>query len=184
MSFFTRNGYFRKDTYKTSWTLTWWTWGSFWYFIFTNEDTRTGSLQVRFTQSDILTGEKKDFDYTIELEATTCHYGWLRWWFRDPCDPECRRCSVLYMQNNGYFASAKTLNLAYDTQNQRKWFWRAEMESIKAMLLYKEIKYRYRNWKPTRKMKRALKYLNNGLYAQGYRTDADISKALHLKNTA
>lgn len=180
MSFFTRHGYTKGDN-ERSWIHIWKLWdeenGRIWFSIRRNDNERKWSIRVQFSKPDKQGNNREEFDYHIPIVATTCHYGWLRWWFRDPCDPWQRRCSVLYLQDNGYFASWKTLNLSYDTQNERRWFWRAHMESIKAMVLLRTIKYKFRNWKCTRKMRRAWKHLNNGLSIKGYTAD-DIEKSI------
>lgn len=148
------------------------------YSLDKDDESREWYLRVSFTKT-IYDEGKKEFDYRIALIATPCNYWGLRWWFIDPCDPMRRKCCVLYMQNNGYFASRKTLNLAYDSQSQRKWVLGAEMKSLKAIVLYGKIKYKYRNWEPTRKMKRVLKYLSGGLVSNNYTADDIVNSYFH-----
>lgn len=123
------------------------------------KDNYNGKVRVHFTQTSSRTGEKKAHDYIIQLESTPCHLWGRRWWFVCPC--WWGRCAKLYMQNNGIFASRKILWLSYETRNtSRRWryldyvFWASDSDMSK---LYQSIKYPYRNWKPTRKMKRYLK---------------------------
>lgn len=148
------------------WSRWWQEVGSIWFYLEKNDSEMKWSVRVIFTQTKRDTWEKKDFDYKIPLIATKCNYGWIRWWFLDPCSEKIIKCLVLYLQSNGYFASRKTLNLAYESQNEPK-FWRRlsylmGMNATKAIALKRTIKYPYRNGKPTKKMERFLKLsLNN-----------------------
>ena len=137
--------------------------GNISFYVFKNDSARTGYVRVQFTVTSTLTGEKRDFDYKINIVGTPCNYWGLRWWFLDPCDPEETRCSILYFQENGSFAGRKLLNLAYDSQSEPKnFFWKAQIASMRATLLSENIKYRTRNGKLTRKARRVMKYLQNG----------------------
>ena len=178
MSFFTQHGYFDKKRGKNAGTHIWWIGGSFWFVLNLDDEQRKGYISIHFTRSDDFTNESEEFNHCLALIATTCNYGWLRWWFLDPHN-HWKKCSVLYLQHNGYFASHTTLNLAYDTQNQWRWARRAEMESIKAIMLHKSIKYPYRNRRPTRKMKRLLKHLWGDLSVKWYSSD-DILRSRYL----
>jgi len=118
------------------------------------------SLRVYFTQTDRNTGESKDFDYNILLATTPCNYWGLRYWFICPC--WWNRCGKLYLQNNWYFASRKTLWLKYEDQNQShrwRYFNKYMWYEYEAEELYKTIKYRWRNGKPTRKYKRYMRLM-------------------------
>ncbi len=182
MSFFTRYGYLRGSTVH-SWVHIWKLWemnnGSIWFTISRDYERKEGTLRVQFSHTGKQWENSEEFDYCIRLIATDCYFGWLRWWFLDPCDPMGRKCSVLYKQSNWYFASHKTLNLSYDTQNEGRWIKRAEFQSIRWIVLYNKIKYQCRNGRPTRKLKRVLKYLNGGLCAKNYTAD-DVVRS-HFK---
>lgn len=159
---------FKRDKFLQKWVLhisgtsTWSRngepFGNIWLEI--RRDEYEGTLRVFFTQTDRDTQEKKEFDYSIKMTTTRCHiWNGRRWWFICPC--RGNRCAKLYLQNNGIFASRKTLNLSYESKNKSKYwryldsvFWASDSDLSK---LYQSIKYQYRNWKPTRKMKRYLK---------------------------
>lgn len=115
-------------------------------------------LRVFFIQTDF-EWNKKEFDYKIDLVTTKCNYWWVRWWFLCPC--KWNRCSILYLQDNWIFASRKTLDLCYEKQKEsKKWryFWYLLWDNFTKILeIAKTMKYPFRNWKPTRKMKRILK---------------------------
>jgi hypothetical protein len=134
--------------------------GSISLSVTVNKESRQWWVRVQFTQTDNDTQEKKDFDYTIPLTCTDCNFWGLRWWFIDPCSDHDTRCSILYLQSNGYFAGRKTLNLAYESQNEgkrgRQLSYLMCMNATKSVALARTIKYPYRNGKPTRKMRRAL----------------------------
>lgn len=120
---------------------------------------REWHVRVHFTQTN-RDWEKKDFDYKIPLVTTPCNYWWVRWWFLCPC--KWNRCSILYFQSNGIFASRKTLDLCYeDQQRSREWrlFNKIFPREHKAEELYKTIKYPYRNGKETRKYRQYKKIM-------------------------
>ena len=115
-------------------------------------------LRVYFTQTDNNTWKKEQFDYKIQLTSTPCNYWGCRYWFICPCG--WNRSNKLYLQGNWIFASRKTLWLKYEDQNQSKK--RREMNMVfwkeyEARELYKTIKYKWRNGKPTRKYKSYMK---------------------------
>lgn len=164
ISFFKKYGYLKN--WSKSWSLNWsrrWesTWSIGFQAFISDEES---FLRVYFTQTD-KEWVKKDFDYKIPLVKTLCNYGWFRWWFLCPCKWD--RCWVLYLQSNWYFASRKTLNLCYWEQKEsKKWraYWKVLTDnSEKVLEIEKTIKYPYRNWKPTRKMKRVIKLQQNNL---------------------
>ena len=75
-------------------------------------------VQLTYSMTDRSTGEKKDFDYKIELESTPCHFGGVRWWFICPLwknGVHCgRRVGKLYLPGNGtYFGCRHCHNLTY-----------------------------------------------------------------------
>ena len=116
------------------------------------------TLRVYFMQTNRETWEKKRFDYKIQLTSTPCNYWGYRYWFVCPCG--WNRSNKLYLQGNWIFASRKTLWLKYEDQNQSKK--RREMNMVfwkeyEARELYKTIKYKWRNGKPTRKYKSYMK---------------------------
>lgn len=157
---------------KESWFLIWdyKQWKITWYYaeneiwniwIEIEKNDFSWYLRVYFIQTDE-TWNKKEFDYRIELVTTKCNYWWVRWWFLCPC--KWNRCSILYLQNNWIFASRKTLDLVYEQQKEsKKWryFWYLLWDNFTKILEIKEsMKYPFRNWKPTRKMRRVLKLHN------------------------
>lgn len=148
--------FLNRDREFQSWSYWWgnnWTisvdmtkWKTSWY------------IRVYFTQTGY-DWVKKDLDYNIKLVSTPCNYGWVRRWFECPC--KWNRCNILYLQNNWIFASRKTLDLCYDDQKKSK-RWRyfsylSWMNQARALALYRTIKYPYRNWKETKKLKRFIK---------------------------
>lgn len=116
----------------------------------------TGMVRVYFSQTDRNTWEKKSFDYNIPLISTPCNYGWKRWWL--VCPLKENKCTILYLQNNGLFGSRKTLNLCYDGQKESKKYrylsYIMGMNQTKALVLRENMKYPYRNGKPTKKLER------------------------------
>lgn len=128
------------------------------------KDDFRGTLRVHFTQTNRDTGEESQHDYSINLESTPCQFWGRRWWFICPC--RWNRCSKLYLQRNGIFASRKTLNLSYESRNTSR-YWRS-LDAIfgkgsgeDQYKLWESIKYPYRNGRPTRKMRKYLKMIHS-----------------------
>lgn len=190
MPFFTKYGYLKDGiTYKSG-GLIWKTNGnengSMSFAVTKNDDTNTGYIRVYFTQTDRATQEKKDIDYSIRIIATPCHFGWRRWWFLDPCSDKPLRCATLYLQSNWAFASRKTLNLAYKSQNDSySRVLKSQLNGLRAIMLIEKIKYRTRNGKFTKKMQRVAKYAMKWPSALGYTVDdlvADVFGGKYNRN--
>ncbi len=169
ISFFKKHGYLKDGLSYASWSLNWirndMPNGSISFSVSRDDERGTGHIRVFFTQTDRATQEKKEYDYKISIISTPCYFGWRRWWFLDPCKETPLRCSILYLQDNGAFASRKTLNLAYESQNESRFGRRLSflmgMNATKAIVLQRTMKYPYRNGKETKKMKRFLKLSYN-----------------------
>lgn len=183
ISFFKKHGYLKDGLSYSSWWLSWTINGNpngNISFSMSKDDERgTGHIRVFFTQTNRTTEEKKEIDYKIVIISTPCHFGWRRWWFLDPCKKEPLRCSILYLQSNGAFASRKTLNLAYPSQNESySPIFRSQVNWFKAMVLLEKIKYRERNGKLTKKMQRVARYAMKWPTALWYTVDDLINDRL------
>ena len=70
------------------------------------------SIRLRYRATD--RGEWKDYDYTVRLSRSSCHYGGERPWFL--C-PHCgRRVAILY--GGAVFACRTCYGLAYEVQRE------------------------------------------------------------------
>lgn len=125
--------------------------------VLNRDDIRnTGNLRVIFTMTDKETREKEAFNYEIPLVATLCHFWGKRWWFLSPA--RWNKCAKLYLQENGIFASRKTLGLKYSVQNigkrQRQFntIIGPDHDELKELII--SIKYPYRKGCTTRKMRK------------------------------
>lgn len=162
IAFLKKHWYLDKDiSYKRGsiyWSISWQENWNIWIEI--SKWKEDWFLRVFFTQTDNDTRKKERFDYKINLASTVCNYWGVRWWFL--CPISWIRCSILYLQNNWIFGSRKALWLCYEKQNMdKKWRNLAKLfpDEYKAQEIYKTIKYKYRNWKETRKYKRYLKFM-------------------------
>lgn len=76
-------------------------------------------MRLRYSQTDH-EGNKKDFDYKVELVTTSCKFGGERFWFTCPLtvnDKVCgRRVGVLFKAGD-YFGCRHCYNLVYAVQN-------------------------------------------------------------------
>jgi len=125
------------------------------------------SLRIMYTQRDVSSDEKKDFDYEIPLINTPCYFGGYRYWFLCPWYKNgkyCgRRIAVLY-KNGDYFACRHCYNLTYESKNQNRRHYLAELgklfeiENAISKLREKIVTPYYRG-KPTKKYKRLLNLL-------------------------
>lgn len=69
-------------------------------------------IRLRYTNKR--NGESRDFDYTVRLSRSSCHYGGERPWFLCPC---CgRRVAILY--GGAMFACRVCYGLAYEAQRE------------------------------------------------------------------
>lgn len=77
-------------------------------------------VRFYYTQTDNYTGEKKDFDYKVQLEETHCHFGGARFWFICPLYKNkkyCgRRVGVLY-KDGDWFGCRHCYELTYTSRN-------------------------------------------------------------------
>ena len=98
-----------------------------------------------YTLTDSYTGDKKDFDYSVPIIETPCHFGGSRYWF------ECnlykngmycgRRVGILYKAGD-WFGCRHCYNLAYSSQTVNRRYahyplfrtleLRTQMEKLKA----------------------------------------------------
>jgi hypothetical protein len=67
-------------------------------------------------------GEYKNFGYYVDLIATPCRYGGVRYWFRCPLTVNGKYCgrkvAVLY-RGNDFFGCSNCFNLTYESRNSR-----------------------------------------------------------------
>jgi hypothetical protein len=122
-------------------------------------DPVTGDVfRVRYSYA-CLDGITRDFDFSIPLVSTACHYGGARWWFLCPCTG--RRCAVLYLQVNGHFACRQAIGLIYPDQKATKrlrLFIRCLGRNFtKAIILQRSIKFWSWKGQPTRKVRRLMR---------------------------
>lgn len=153
-----------KDSLYIWWKMSWTCRGEeSWnirYYVNTLDENEM-YLNPVFIQTDKETGEKKDFNYKVKLVKTSCNYGGFRYWF--VC-PNCKkRYWVLSIHRDWYFYCRKCLKLCYSKQLESKRYrlWSKILssrdEEDEAYKIYCSMKYKHRNWKPTRKYKRYLK---------------------------
>ena len=93
-------------------------------------------IQLQYIQTDKLKNKKKEFDYKIMLETTSCNFGSIRYWFVCPIIKNgsiCgRRVGVLYKGDN-YFGCRHCYNLTYRSRNENR---RCIYYSMVRLILY------------------------------------------------
>jgi hypothetical protein len=120
-------------------------------------------LRLVYSQTDHSTGQKRNFNYTINLTTTPCNFGELRYWFLCPLYKNGIRCNrrvgVLY-KGGDYFGCRHCYNLSYRSRNENPRFrglpWRAYTVEDKVEELYKRMKLKYYAGKPTKTYRRIL----------------------------
>lgn len=122
-------------------------------------------IQLNYTYTENSSGEKIDMDYRINLATTSCNYGGKRYWFICPLTKNgqyCgRRVGVLY--GGKWFGCRHCYNLTYESRNESK---SSRLYPLFAVLdgykreeeLEKEIKRRFYDGRPTRKMRQLMKH--------------------------
>jgi len=87
--------------------------------IYTSLTNEGNYIQLVYTQTD-KEGNKRDFDYKVQLESTPCHYGGYRYWFICPLTVNGRYCgrraATLYKAGD-YFGCRHCYNLTYNSRN-------------------------------------------------------------------
>jgi hypothetical protein len=76
----------------------------------------TGQMRLKYTTTE-LRGERRQFDYWVQLATTPQPFGGRRWWFI--CPRTGRRAAKLYLPNGAYtVASRQAYRLAYPSQQE------------------------------------------------------------------
>jgi Zn-finger protein len=123
-------------------------------------------LRLNYTQTNRSTGEKKDFDYKVELITVPCYFGGSRYYFVCPWyvnNIYCgRRVAKLY-KGGDYFACRHCYNLSYNSRNENRkgvYGTLGKMFNAEAKIEKLREKIRRRTYKglPTKNM-RKLNYL-------------------------
>lgn len=77
-------------------------------------------IKFSYTQTDRDTGERKDFDYKVQLTTTPCNFGGVRYWFICPLSRNYQYCGkrvgVLYKAGD-YFGCRHCYDLSYESRN-------------------------------------------------------------------
>lgn len=71
-------------------------------------------IRLRYTNKR--NGESRDFDYTVRLSRSSCHYGGDRAWFICPAQGCGRRVAILY--GGSVYACRHCHQLAYESQRE------------------------------------------------------------------
>jgi hypothetical protein len=133
-------------------------------------------VRFHYTQTDNTTGEKKDFNYKVQLIETPCHFGGTRFWFLCSLYKSgkyCgRRVGVLY-KDGDYFGCRYCYDLTYSSRNVTKnyryypLFKVIELEDKIEKLHKKTVKYTH-NGRPTKKRRKLEKLYEqtNRAYSQ------------------
>ncbi len=121
-------------------------------------------IRLRYTKK-YLNGEKRDFDYRIQVTTTSCYFGGKRYWFVCPLshnDIPCgKRIGVLYRIGD-YFGCRHCHNLTYSSRNSK---YGAITSLQKLENLEKEIKRKFYKGNLTRKYKQLLKKEQRNYFA-------------------
>lgn len=121
-------------------------------------------IKFQYTQTDRDSGEKKEFDYKVQLATTPCNYGGTRYWFICPLSKNgvyCgKRVGVLYKAGD-YFGCRHCHNLTYSCQKANRKYKNYHLfylidASAKAEKLRDKIKRSFYAGKPTRKFRRLM----------------------------
>jgi len=113
-------------------------------------------VRLQYTKK-YLNGEKKDFDYRVQLTTTPCYFGGKRYWFTCPLSrggtPCGKRIGVLY-RTGDYFGCRHCHDLTYQSKNSKY----GSITSFQKMIdLKREIKREFYNGQMTRKYKQLLR---------------------------
>lgn len=121
-------------------------------------DTINKFIEFRYTAVEEGNNKKEQIRYRRDLCTTHCHFGGVRYWFLCICG---RRVGVLYKRPyDRYFACRKCLNLTYYSTklNRRATGYNYHLDYLDKKIdnLYKVIKLKYYDGRPTRKFRRLI----------------------------
>ena len=118
-----RNGYFRNSF--TSGGIKWvnqWTAKETSVGLNSSISAEDSYIQLYYVQTNN-DGNKKDFDYKVQLSTTSCFFGGKRYWFTCPLTTDGKICgkrvAVLYKAGD-YFGCRHCYNLTYSLRNDSK----------------------------------------------------------------
>ena len=163
----------KKHDYFIGWRSGTITWTSGWdeskSSIGITVDTEAKTIRFVYTQTS-WDDEKRDMDYSFNLDTTPCHFGGHRYWFicgLSVAGRYCgRRVGVLYKSpGSWYWGCRHCHNLCYDSQKENRrsaLFGFIDLE-LKAEKLEEKIKRRFYAGRPTRKQRRLDKLLGRRL---------------------
>lgn len=123
-------------------------------------------MQLNYTVTKY-NGEKKDYDYSVELMTSPCRFGGKRYWFVCPLVksglPCRRRISVLYCPpGGGYYGCRHCHDLTYSARQEHNHRFAALGKMFdyekRAETLYTAVKREHYRGKPTKKYQRFLRY--------------------------
>lgn len=120
VQFLKKHGYLKGSR---SGTITWtseWSGDKNSVSVISDVDESNPYLRIYYTQTNSDSGEKKDFDYKVQLTTTFCNYGFKRYWFICPLYKSGRYCGkrvgVLYKAGD-YYGCRHCYNLTYSSRN-------------------------------------------------------------------
>ncbi|MBN1763692.1 MAG: hypothetical protein JW860_00395 [Sedimentisphaerales bacterium] len=116
------------------------------------------AVKVNYSITSRHTGQKADYEYTIPLTTTDCHFGGIRYWFLCPC---CgKRSGCLYKAPGGEYFHCRDCNrLTYESRNECRLGRFGQMGYVlKAERQVRELQEKIKRWtwagRPTRKARR------------------------------
>lgn len=116
--------------------------------------------KVNYTNTSRYTGEKKDYDYKIQLTTSRCNFGGVRYWFICPLQDCGRRTGTLFLCSGGnYFGCRHCYDLAYESQRELHHGRFAAMGAIlKSDRQIEELSTKMKRWsyagRPTKKARK------------------------------
>ncbi len=117
-------------------------------------------LQLNYTHTDNLSGDKEPLDYRVALTTTPCRYGGVRYWFKCPLtkngQPCGRRVGILYCVGK-YFGCRTCGDIVYSSQMQGGKYRTSSVSVPDIEYLEKQIHRYYYRGQPTRKYLRLQK---------------------------
>lgn len=123
-------------------------------------------MQLNYTVTQH-SGEKRDYDYSVQLISTPCVFGGRRFWFICPLtkngSPCNRKVSTLYSPpGKSYYGCRHCYDLTYSARQDHNYRFAALRKRFeyekKAAKLHSDIKREHYAGKPTKKYQKYLRY--------------------------
>jgi hypothetical protein len=133
-------------------------------------DTEQMTARFRYRQLNKVEDTSEDFDYTIPLDSTPCHFGGFRYWFKcqaiTPDGTICNRRVRALLNGGRYYVCRHCLNLSYQSKQ----------ETRSSIPEFQALRYLIKREQKMEKLLPIKKITHKGKYTKRYQKYLEYSK--------